>query len=139
MHYLIYISTAVNLLTDEELKEILISSRKNNSAKNISGLLLYADGVFLQLLEGEKIDVEQTYKKIENDLRHKKITILVKGEHDNRAFPDWSMGYSVANKAFVDKMEGYINTSKPGALNLNDEHPAINVLKTFAENANISV
>jgi len=139
MHYLIYISTAVNLFSDEELKDILLKSRKNNSTNNISGILLYADGVFLQFLEGDETVVEQTYQRIGKDPRHKKLTVLIKGEHEGRAFPDWSMGYSTANKEFVDKMEGYINTSKPGALNLNEEYPAINVLKTFSENNKISV
>ncbi|MES2807973.1 MAG: BLUF domain-containing protein [Bacteroidota bacterium] len=139
MYYLVYISTAVKLLDDEDLRAILISSRRKNTARNISGLLLYTEGVFIQLLEGDKMEVELAYKAIELDRRHKNLILLVNGEHDKRMFPNWSMGYSVANKDLIDQMTGYVDPKKTGLLTEGQEHPALIVLRTFAENNNISV
>ena len=65
MNYLIYISTAVKLMTDAELISILADSRDNNKLKNITGMLLYGDGTFIQVLEGGKKDITDTYHKIE--------------------------------------------------------------------------
>jgi len=48
---LIYVSTSVKLLNDEELLDILKVSRENNSGKDITGLLLYKGGNFMQVLE----------------------------------------------------------------------------------------
>lgn len=138
MYYLVYISTAVKLLSEEELRDILIISRKRNTERHLSGLLLYADGVFIQLLEGDKLEVELAYKYIEIDRRHKNLIILVNGEYPHRLFPDWSMGYSVANKQIVEQMKGYVDPMKSGLLNFDDEtNPAIIVMKTFAENNRI--
>lgn len=137
MYYLIYISTAVKLLTEEELRSILIASRKKNTAKNITGLLLYSEGVFIELLEGDKMEVILAYKKIEIDREHKNLIILSTGESTGRIFPDWSMGYTADNKTSVQKMSGYVN---PSALNLfeaDSENPSIVALKTFIDDHNL--
>lgn len=139
MYYLVYISTAVKLLDDEDLRAILIASRKKNTVRNISGLLLYSEGVFIQLLEGDKMEVELAYKGIELDRRHKNLIILATGEYEKRMFPNWSMGYSVANKDMVDQMTGYLDPSRPGWLDHTGQNTAVVLLKTFAENNNISV
>jgi len=137
MHYLIFISLATKLFTEDEINDIVIPGRKNNAANNVTGLLLYSEGVFMQIIEGSKTDVAETYKRIAADTRHKKVVVIVEGEHDTRTFPGLDMAYSLANKDFVEKMEGYMNDSKTGPSKLNEEYPAINVLKIFAENNNI--
>lgn len=138
MYYLVYISTAVKLLNEDELRNILIVSRKKNTERNLSGLLLYVEGVFIQLLEGEKLEVELAYKSIEIDRRHKNLIILANGEYPDRLFPDWSMGYSVANKQILEQMKGYVDPMQPGLLDAcDDNNPALIILKTFAENNRI--
>ena len=64
MFRLIYVSTAVRLLNKDELVEILNVSREKNARLNITGLLLYKDGNFMQLLEGRKEDVLALYDVI---------------------------------------------------------------------------
>ena len=51
--HLIYSSASTTSnLTEEALNIILSESRENNKANNISGILLYQDGSFFQVLEG---------------------------------------------------------------------------------------
>ena len=51
MNYLIYISTATHSLNDDELKEILVKSQENNLRDGLTGMLLYGEETFVQLLE----------------------------------------------------------------------------------------
>jgi hypothetical protein len=91
---LIYSSSASgDRLTDEALEEILDVSRRNNAAAGVTGLLMYAEGAFLQVLEGEAADVKDTFVRILGDKRHSRILKLYKGPIRRRNFPDWSMGY----------------------------------------------
>ena len=98
MHYIIYTSTATELMPEEELKALLETARNNNTAHNISGMLLYSNGVFLQVLEGDnKDDLDHLYRHIEQDERHHSIIRLIGGKTDQRQFPDWSMGFHSLN------------------------------------------
>jgi hypothetical protein len=73
MQRIIYLSSGVKVFSDEEINSLLDISRKNNANNDITGLLLYADGNFLQIIEGEKEAIEMTYQKILNDSIHKNI------------------------------------------------------------------
>ena len=87
MHYLIYISTAVNLMNEDELTALLIQSRKRNKESNVTGMLLYAQGTFLQALEGDEADVNKIFDSIKEDKRHKNVVKIITGEQDERARP----------------------------------------------------
>ncbi|HSM42684.1 MAG TPA: BLUF domain-containing protein, partial [Afifellaceae bacterium] len=62
MYCLVYVSAAHHLMGDDELTEILETSRARNAAAGITGMLLYKDGSFMQLLEGAKTNVLGTYE-----------------------------------------------------------------------------
>jgi hypothetical protein len=70
MNFIVYISAATYLMDENELKEILEVSRKNNQSSGITGLLLYHEGNFIQVLEGEKTAINALYDKITIDNRH---------------------------------------------------------------------
>ena len=94
MHYMIYTSTATELMSEDQLKDLLEKARSNNMTRNISGMLLYSNGVFMQVLEGDnKADLDQLYQQIEQDRRHHGIIHLTAGKTENRQFPEWSMGF----------------------------------------------
>jgi len=92
LHYLIYMSSAPEKFTAESLNVLLKHARKNNDARNITGMLLYADGNFIQYIEGERDTVEGLFDLISRDSRHRNILRLSDGKIDERIFPDWSMG-----------------------------------------------
>jgi hypothetical protein len=103
MFRIIYLSSAIEMFTDEEINNLLQISRANNEQKNITGLLLYSEGNFIQILEGSKEDVMDTFEKIKLDTRHKNIIIIVNEETESRTFSDWSMGYSLLDPSFLNK------------------------------------
>jgi hypothetical protein len=57
MFRLVYSSSARSGMTEDELKLILESAKVRNARRGVTGMLLFRDGVFLQLLEGEEVDV----------------------------------------------------------------------------------
>jgi hypothetical protein len=116
MYFLIYSSYAVPGLNEEELKSMLVQARERNKEHLVTGLLLYFDGKFLQLIEGEKQTIKQLYHNITNDERHSSIVLLKDGDIDVRYFADWSMGYrTVQPRELVDE-EGFKDLNSPDAL-----------------------
>ncbi len=137
MNYIIYVSAAVKLLDEHELSSILSASRKNNQARNITGMLIYGEGTFIQVIEGEEDALNDLYKTIEKDRRHKHIIKLTEGVLNKRNFADWSMGFKSVKAEELTKLERYIDPKNHQFLNENYPHAAISVLKTFALNNNI--
>jgi hypothetical protein len=90
---LIYASSAWQLLSEDEIMNILEVSRRNNAERGITGILLYKDGNFLQVLEGDEEAVTELYQTIERDQRHKGLILLARRKIAEREFPDWSMGF----------------------------------------------
>ena len=133
MDYLIYISTAVQALSDEELKEILVISQENNSRDGLTGMLLYGEGTFVQLLEGEVGALNETYERIKADQRHKNLSKLDEGVTELRLFPDWSMGYKVISPDDMSEIKGYVDSNEAKEWDKREYHPALSFLKSFAE------
>ena len=104
---LIYVSTSVKLLNDEELLDILKISRENNSSKDVTGLLLYKGGNFMQVLEGPDEAVEALYEKIKVDPRHKDVNVLSREQISARQFPAWEMAFQNLDNPEVKNEPGY--------------------------------
>ena len=73
MIQLIYVSTSARRISKDDLQAILLASIHHNSEKNITGLLLYDQGTFCQVLEGEAEDVHALFSKILKDERHTNV------------------------------------------------------------------
>jgi len=81
-------------LTNVDLDQILASARRRNVAEEITGMLLYYRGEFVQILEGEKKSVENIYDKfIGPDLRHTALNKVHQNTISHRSFSEWSMGF----------------------------------------------
>jgi hypothetical protein len=94
MHQLVYVSTARWTMSNDDLNDILDTSRRNNRNNRITGLLLYIDQGFLQVLEGPEASIKETYHgHIVHDRRHTALRILTERETDRRLFAGWSMGF----------------------------------------------
>lgn len=104
---LIYVSTSVKLLNDEELLDILKVSRENNSSRDVTGLLLYKGGNFMQVLEGPDEVVEALYETIKTDPRHKDVFVLSREQISNRQFPAWEMAFQNLDNPEVKSEPGY--------------------------------
>jgi hypothetical protein len=92
---LLYCSVSVpSQLTNVVLDHILASARRRNLAENVTGMLLYYRGEFVQILEGEKTSVENVYQKfIGPDLRHTALNKVHQNIISHRSFSEWSMGF----------------------------------------------
>ena len=104
---LIYVSTSINLLSDEELLDLLKVSRDHNKALDITGLLLYKGGNFMQVLEGPDEVVNSLYEKIKLDPRHKDVTVISSEQIPARQFPAWEMAFQNLDNPAVKDEPGY--------------------------------
>ena len=107
MFSLVYVSTAAERVSKAELLDILARSRAANAEAGITGMLLYKDGSFMQVLEGEEAAVRDLYARIRRDPRHLGIVTLVEGEREERSFGDWSMGFQDLGAPEARKVPGY--------------------------------
>lgn len=134
IYQLLYASSAITLLEQEDLKQILQSSRRNNPKSGITGLLLYQDGNFIQLLEGNKEAVKQTYDRIAEDERHAGLLILSERFHEERLFPEWAMGFRDAGE--LANLPGFsdflANDMTPASFQDDPDRIAV-LLSTFKE------
>ena len=90
---LVYVSAATELLGDAALATLLAESRAHNAADGITGMLLYTDGSFIQVLEGPVAAVRACYARILVDPRHTRVTTVFEEESEGRDFAEWTMGF----------------------------------------------
>ena len=107
IYHLVYVSTATQPFSRQQLVELLEKSRINNAKVGVTGLLLYKDGVFIQVLEGARDAVQQVWERISRDPRHSVGTTLQTGETNFRQFPDWSMGFRDLDDPAVQQLPGF--------------------------------
>jgi Sensors of blue-light using FAD len=91
---LIYESMAARSFSEEEVKVLLDDSRRSNLRKGITGILLYRQGQFTQVLEGNEFEVKQLFERISRDPRHTRVVVRLEQWIPARSFPNWSMAYS---------------------------------------------
>ena len=84
--------TSAATVEDPDLDAILEVSRRNNEAAGLTGVLLVAEGNFIQALEGPKAAIAEVYARIVADFRHRLVIELYRATIAERNFPDWSMG-----------------------------------------------
>ncbi|MDB5871439.1 MAG: hypothetical protein JWQ07_881 [Ramlibacter sp.] len=88
---LLYASRAVDTSPDA-IESILNQSRQHNPVSGITGILCYGGGIFLQAIEGGRMQVSDLFGHIQRDARHKDVALLHYEEISERRFGGWSMG-----------------------------------------------
>ena len=76
-----------------EIRSVLVSSRHNNAANNVTGALLFTASGFAQVLEGPRDVVELTFERIGADPRHSDVMVLSFTPTERRCFPQWPMAF----------------------------------------------
>jgi hypothetical protein len=102
MEFLVYRSRACHAFTVGELERLSRSAREHNSAVEVTGMLVYAQGRFIQHFEGAAADVEEVFDRIRADPRHTDIRVLERGPQRVRRFPTWSMGFDAPRPDSVE-------------------------------------
>lgn len=90
---LIYSSVASEKMPKSKLYKILMVARSRNESLDVTGLLMFINGVFLQILEGERDVVCALMKKISSDPRHSNVKVLREADIEQRTFSSWRMAY----------------------------------------------
>lgn len=137
MYFLAYVSSACSPFAPAELVALLEKSRRNNAALGITGMLLYKDGNFMQILEGEEQPVRALSAKIGRDPRHSGVVTLLQGQAPEREFSDWSMGFrdlSDPNAAPVPGYSEFLNTPLTGDAFAGDPGRCRKLLSSFKKN-----
>ncbi len=91
VYQLIYTSKMRSGMGEKTINKIVMQSRERNQAHNITGMLLCANDVILQIIEGERHEVEALYRQITRDTRHREVMILADQETDVREFKNTPM------------------------------------------------
>lgn len=139
MYHLIYVSSAVKELSEDELLDLLEEARARNLRQGVTGMLLYLGGNFIQVLEGEQEDVEDIYRSIAQDSRHSGLIVIEQEEISGRSFPDWSMGFKYLSKLDRANLPGYSGFLDSGTtLDVLAGHSAevVQLLYSFKNNMN---
>jgi hypothetical protein len=92
-HILAYFSSSLTFLKPADLDAILKVSERNNANDDITGILMHHNGLFFQILEGEKKLVQDCYNRICLDTRHRAISLLISEPVKSKDFLGWSMRY----------------------------------------------
>jgi len=135
MIQLIYTSSATNWPSESELVKLLEQARSRNSERHITGMLLYSNQTYLQVLEGEEQDVLQLYKAISSDPRNEGHAILLETEIFSRSFPGWSMGFENLESSSGDDIPGFVEVfggKLDKTIAVNNKTNAIKLLMSFA-------
>lgn len=95
---LLYISRATGAITTTVTGSILESARVHNRVAGITGVLCQGQGLFIQVLEGERSTVNRLYNTIIKDKRHQDVELAAIEEISARKFPNWSMAHVIISE-----------------------------------------
>jgi hypothetical protein len=93
MEQIIYASAAAVPFGDADLKRLLERARERNAAVDVTGLLVFHEGSFLQVLEGDADAVQTLFARISKDDRHDRVRLVLRRSVEEREFAEWSMGF----------------------------------------------
>jgi hypothetical protein len=96
LNHCIYASAASPEFRESEIPALLDAARARNASAGITGMLLYVEGSFFQILEGSHASVQATFSRIQSDPRHLRVTQIIREPIARRHFGEWTMGFSTA-------------------------------------------
>lgn len=104
---LVYVSSATEPFSPAELVTLLEKARRNNAAIDVTGMLLYKNGNFMQAIEGDDVVINELHARIQRDPRHRGMITLLRKPIEKRQFGNWSMGFVDLLDPVVRDLPGY--------------------------------
>jgi len=138
MYSLTYVSSASSRFMEGDFERLSIVSERNNQRDDITGALLFKEGTFMQVLEGDEAVVCRTFARIASDPRHEGLITLLRGEIQERQFPKFSMRVEQIDATSLidptsDLVKALLAKSLPTAQALQAlRNPSTALLMTFA-------
>lgn len=102
-----YVSAATALFRPSELLSLLQRYRKNNERLGLTGMLLFKNGNFMQILEGDEQPLRDVYRKIALDNRHSSVVKLLDHPIPHRQFQGWPMAFTNLDTISPKSIPGY--------------------------------
>jgi len=97
-----YTSVAADAFGPGDIFKIVESSNRNNANVGVTGFLMFKEGQFLQILEGDPEALNTLMRVIEKDERHHSIETFSREEISERLFPQWGMKRFVPPTTLAD-------------------------------------
>ncbi|WP_310396746.1 BLUF domain-containing protein [Hymenobacter sp.] len=118
VYQVLYRSRATRPFNENQLQQLIEKSRRHNAEHGITGLLLYSESRFVQVLEGPQDAVRAVYARVQQDSRHTQVVTVSEGPTPVRRFAEWSMGLGhAAGPAVVRALETVVTQEiEPGTL-----------------------
>ena len=107
MFHIVYTSHATQAFDQLQLVDLLKQSRKYNRLWDVTGILLYLDGKFIQVLEGDKDIVLGVFERVKKDPRHNRVVVINEGKSESRIFKNWSMGFKKTSYSEFAAITGF--------------------------------
>lgn len=127
---IVYVSSASEKLTEAEIHEILDYSKDWNNQHDITGILLFSEGNFLQVIEGEQTVLQNLFSNIKSDTRHKNMIKIFEKEIHREAYDGYDSEFLSENtKHQSAKLDHYVNHIK--VLDISSQAVVKNMLKAF--------
>ncbi|WP_373056620.1 BLUF domain-containing protein [Zunongwangia sp. H14] len=119
-HAICYVSTANPELNDEDIEEVLNWSKNWNNSHQITGILLYSEGNFFQVLEGKHDILTDLFQNIRKDKRHHSLIKIFEKEIKKEAFTEYEVDFvsertkfnEEALKFYLDSIQNLDATSQ---------------------------
>lgn len=132
LYSLVYRSRAQSELTDAALGALLQKARLHNQQAYLSGILLYCEKQFLQVLEGTEPQLSNLYARIQADPRHRHVRTLAYGPIRTRAFPDWRMAFMKTDANSLEHVTGFLPLPAAPGLTAHPSEELRQLLQDFA-------
>ncbi|GEM_PF-1318862 len=145
LHQFAYISNEKQYFTDEDLRVLMMRAREKNKRMELTGLLLYDNGAFLQVLEGPQDSIEIMKQELLNDSRHENMDVIYSSDKlFEREFANWRMGFQILgshkNKDYLsldDRVKELLKKAKPNGAEAHDLIAQYTQLKNSSINLNL--
>ena len=92
LYTFVYCSRATEGVDEVEVNRIVEAAQRRNFTRGITGVLVFGNGVFFQLLEGPAVQVQKLIANLQSDPRHCDVVSLDwSEERRERLYPNWEM------------------------------------------------
>lgn len=92
LYTFVYCSRAAKGVDEVEVGRIVEEAQRRNLARGITGVLVFGNGVFFQLIEGPAVEIRKLIATLRSDPRHCDVVSLDwSEERRERLYPNWEM------------------------------------------------
>jgi hypothetical protein len=129
--HILYTSVATAKLSEQQLEQLLSQARAKNIQHQVTGILLYRGGSFMQVLEGPSENVDAIYASIIKDSRHKNVVTLCDSPIAERDFAQWAMAFNGKEDEHVEGLSDFLHPFRSADECNIPEGAVKQLLKTF--------